>query len=192
MTRRIAGFTLIELMIAIVVIGIAMTLAVPSFNGMVQRNRMATQVNDFLLAINLARSEAMRRGSPVTIQSMDNGAENDNEFGNGYCVQVGVQGTGFSTSCTYNASKCAPSQTTGCILRRFEELTGTASLDSVEGASAISFGPLGELLLPAAIQNLDMCDSRNLTDGRRIRIALVGRSKSHRSDDPDSAKQPSC
>ena len=111
MTNRSAGFTLIELLIVIVVVGISLSLAVPSFQGMVARNTMATQVNDFLLAINLARSEAMRRGSPVSIQSADNGATNTDEFGNGYCVQVGIPGaTGFSNNCTYTNMREMPNR----------------------------------------------------------------------------------
>ena len=95
-----SGFTLLELLAVIMVIGISLAIAVPSYQGMVARNGIATQVNGYLLAINLARSEAMRRGSPVSIQSADNGADGADEFGNGYCVQVGTPGaSGFSTSC---------------------------------------------------------------------------------------------
>ncbi|MGB0693945.1 MAG: pilus assembly FimT family protein, partial [Pseudomonadales bacterium] len=54
MKRRSAGFTLVELMVIIVIIGITFSLALPGFQGMIQRNRMATNVNDMLLAINLA------------------------------------------------------------------------------------------------------------------------------------------
>ncbi|MEK9871978.1 MAG: prepilin-type N-terminal cleavage/methylation domain-containing protein, partial [Gammaproteobacteria bacterium] len=44
MKRRSAGFTLVELMVIIVVIGITFSLALPGFQGMIQRNRMATNV----------------------------------------------------------------------------------------------------------------------------------------------------
>ena len=177
-----SGFTLVEMMIVIVVMAIAFSLAIPSFNGMIQRNRIAVQVNDFLLAVNFARSEAMRRGSQVTVQSADNGAESANEFGNGYCVQIGAPGdSGFSTSCTYSAGRCSPIQMAGCVLRDFEPLTGTSSLDSEENSSAITFGSLGELSANT-VQNLDMCDSRGLADGRRIVVSLIGRSRSYNND----------
>jgi prepilin-type N-terminal cleavage/methylation domain-containing protein len=190
MRRKLAGFTLIELLIVIVIIGLGLTLAVPSFQGMFARNSRAVLVNDYLLAINLSRSEAMRRGSVVSIQSTDDGAEADNEFGNGYCVQIGQPGaTGFSESCTYSAAKCSPAQTTGCVLRNFEPLNGTNRLDSAEGVDAITFGGLGELT-GGAVRNLDMCVQGQ--DGRRIHIALVGRSRSHQIDDANNAKRPAC
>jgi type IV fimbrial biogenesis protein FimT len=178
-----------ELLIVIVIIGLGLTLAVPNFRDMVARNRMATQVNDYLLAINLARSEAMRRGSAVTIQSLDDGAESGNEFGNGYCVQIGLPGaSGFSDTCTYSAAKCSP-QTTGCIIRTFGPLSSDSTANSVENVSAVSFGSLGEVAA-GAIRNIDYCAAGQ--DGRRIHIALVGRSKSHRVEDADASKRPSC
>lgn len=187
MTHRSAGFTLIELLIVIVIIGISFSLAIPGYQNMAARNRIAYQANDFLLAINLARSEAMRRGSPVTIQSADNGATSTDEFGNGYCVQVGIPGgTGYSNSCTYDAGKCAPTQTTGCVIREFQPLTGNSILNSVENVGAISFGSLGEVSA-AAVRNVDLCSVGQ--DGRRIHIALAGRSKSMNID---SANPPSC
>lgn len=192
MKRRSAGFTLVELMVIIVVIGITFSLALPGFQDMIQRNRMATNVNDMLLAINLGRSEAMRRGGLVTVQSADNGSESDNEFGNGFCVQVGGPGASeYSDTCTYNAARCGPPMTTGCIIRQFEALGGSATINSVENLDALTFGSMGELSATTTA-SLDVCDTG--VEGRRIRIALIGRSKSHRAD-PDNANlttDPSC
>ena len=67
--RKTRGVTLVELLIGLIIISIGMTIAIPSFNGMVERNRVATQVNEMLLSINLARSEAGRTGSRVHIQA---------------------------------------------------------------------------------------------------------------------------
>jgi|DEB0MinimDraft_6_1074348.scaffolds.fasta_scaffold122979_2 type IV fimbrial biogenesis protein FimT len=191
MKRRAAGFTLVELLVIVVIIGIAFSLALPGFQGMIQRNRLTTNVNDMLVAINLARSEAMRRGSSVTVQSADDGAEAVNEFGNGYCVQVGVPGaTGYSDSCTYSAARCGPPMTTGCIIRQFEALSGNATINSVENAGALTFGSMGELLA-SNVANLDVCDTE--AEGRRIRVSLIGRSKSHRAVPGETAStDPAC
>jgi len=69
MKNNYKGFTLIELMIVLIIAGIAMSAAIPSFQGMVVRNRITTQTNEFLLTLNLARSEALRVGGIVTIQA---------------------------------------------------------------------------------------------------------------------------
>lgn len=57
-TRNRAGFTLVELMIVVTIIGILSAIAIPSFNSYVQRSRTSEAVN-FLGAIKL-RQEAYR------------------------------------------------------------------------------------------------------------------------------------
>jgi len=63
------GFTLIELMIGLVIAGILMVLAVPSFRDYMDNNRAVTISNSFIAAIHLARSEAIKRGNEVSICS---------------------------------------------------------------------------------------------------------------------------
>ena len=63
----VRGFTIIELMIGLVIIGMGMTIAIPSFQEMLARNTMATQVNEFMLSLLRARSEASKTGSIVSI-----------------------------------------------------------------------------------------------------------------------------
>jgi len=67
-TPRFArGFTLIELVITILVVAILMTIAIPSFQGTVRQNRFSTNANELITALNLARSEAIKRGQSVTV-----------------------------------------------------------------------------------------------------------------------------
>lgn len=73
-----------------------MTIAVHGFQNMLARNRVATQVNDFILATNLARSEALRCGSVVSTLAED-GSDTDKEFGPGFCVYVGLAVPGTDT-----------------------------------------------------------------------------------------------
>lgn len=59
------GFTLVELMVSIAVLSIVVLVAVPSFNSLVQGNRMTAQVNQFVAALNLAKAEAVKRNQTV-------------------------------------------------------------------------------------------------------------------------------
>lgn len=63
------GFTLLELLIAIAVAAILLAVAVPSYQGLVQRNSLTANVNDLVGDLNYARSEAVTRGQDVYICS---------------------------------------------------------------------------------------------------------------------------
>lgn len=62
-----AGFTLIEMMIALAVAAIVTFMAMPSFRDYLARTVVRTQVSDLSGAIRLARSEAIKRGRTVIL-----------------------------------------------------------------------------------------------------------------------------
>ena len=61
------GFTLVELLVTLVVGGVLVTIAAPSFQGAIARNRVATLTNEMVGSLNIARSEAIKRGVRVTV-----------------------------------------------------------------------------------------------------------------------------
>ncbi|XKE45117.1 GspH/FimT family pseudopilin [Halomonas organivorans] len=63
--RRAAGFTLIELLVTIAVVAILATVAVPNFQGIVERNRVAADYNEILAALHFSRSEAVKQREEV-------------------------------------------------------------------------------------------------------------------------------
>jgi len=66
------GFTLVELMITLAIAGILLAVGIPSFNSMISSSRLTTYANEFVTALNLARSEAVKRGMSVTVRKVDN------------------------------------------------------------------------------------------------------------------------
>jgi type IV fimbrial biogenesis protein FimT len=68
------GFTLIELMLTIAIAAVVMGLAIPSFNTAIKNNRLTTQANDLVTSLNLARSEAVKRGTRVRLCKSNDGA----------------------------------------------------------------------------------------------------------------------
>jgi type IV fimbrial biogenesis protein FimT len=80
-----AGFTLIELMVVLVIAGLALTLALPAFQGMAARHQLNTVAADMLHAIQLARSEALRRNHTVQMAPLDN-----DDWTQGWRIYVGA------------------------------------------------------------------------------------------------------
>lgn len=78
------GFTLIELLVTLAVLAIVMAFAVPSFQQLIANNRLSTEVNTLVSALQLARSEAVKRGTEVSVA-----ATNGSNLVAGYCVTLG-------------------------------------------------------------------------------------------------------
>lgn len=73
MTSR--GFTLIELMITITILAILLGVGVPSFLDASLSSRLSSIANDLVASVQLARSEAIKRNSNVTVCVSSNGTD---------------------------------------------------------------------------------------------------------------------
>lgn len=62
------GFNLIELMIGIAVLGVLLTLGLPSMSAWLQNAQLRTAAEGVMSGLSLARSEALRRNSTVRFQ----------------------------------------------------------------------------------------------------------------------------
>lgn len=71
-----SGFTVIELMIVVAMMGILMAVGVPVFNSIILTNEMADTSNELVLSLKRARAEAMTSGRDVVVCSSTN--TNDN------------------------------------------------------------------------------------------------------------------
>lgn len=71
-TSKTSGFTLIELLVAIAVFGILIGLAAPQLHNFMRDNRMTSQFNNFVTALQLTRSEAVRRNAHVILCGSSN------------------------------------------------------------------------------------------------------------------------
>jgi type IV fimbrial biogenesis protein FimT len=64
MTR---GFTLLELMVTLALAAVILSLAAPGFGEFRRNGRLTSAGNDFLSAVQVARSEAIKRQQPVAV-----------------------------------------------------------------------------------------------------------------------------
>jgi type IV fimbrial biogenesis protein FimT len=71
--NRLSGFTLVEILVAVTVVAILLTVGIPSFRYVTNSNRIAAEINGLLGDMQYARSEAIKEGSPVTVCISTNG-----------------------------------------------------------------------------------------------------------------------
>jgi type IV fimbrial biogenesis protein FimT len=163
-----SGFTMIELMATVAIAGILMTLAAPSFRTFILNNRIVTQANTLVTALNTARSEAINRGVRITVCKSSTGSA---------CTTSGNWETGWivftdpADAGTYNSASEE-------ILRVGEALEGSNTLRaSTDFSNLISY-------LPGGFSHDDgsfrLCDERGASDMRVISISATGRIQSEK------------
>lgn len=76
MHPRPDGFTLLELLIAMAVLAILISLATPGMSGYFANQRLAGAAQQLYSQLQLARSEAIARGVPVTLTVVTDGSSN--------------------------------------------------------------------------------------------------------------------
>lgn len=155
------GFTLIELMVTIAVAAILLSIAVPNFQMFVMNNRMASQANDLITALSLARSEAVKRAANVTVCASSDGATCTGSWGDGWIVRDAA----------------------GTPIRVQQALSGASTLSGgADVASAITFTASGSTTIPTsattASTTLTLCPpAPAVVQGRAIQIERTGRTR---------------
>jgi type IV fimbrial biogenesis protein FimT len=71
--RRVAGFTLIELMVTVAVLAVLISLAAPSFSNAELTSKLAGNANRLSASATVARSEAIKRNAVVVVCMSANG-----------------------------------------------------------------------------------------------------------------------
>ena len=161
--KTTSGLTLVELVITIAVAGILAGLAITSFRDMIQNNRMASHANELISSINLARSEAVKRGVGVKLTA--SGTSAGNEWGDGWTVWIDTNGDGVIDDTE--------------ALKKVDVFSGSVTLDSTNGVSEYSYRADGSFEAGGATgvsEVLELCDPNKTGEtGRKINIAPSGR-----------------
>lgn len=176
---RGAGFTLIELMVAIAVLAITLALAVPSFGALINSNRLVGQSNELVASLQLARSEAIRRNARVALCASSDGKSCDGATGDWayWLVQV------VSSSEVLRAYQVNPS-----VQVQSSEAISENGNEVVFSADGLARAASGKLL--AASIGVCMVTARPEQNQRRVAIAGGSRIKTVSEDTDASCEAP--
>jgi len=87
--KRSRGFTLAELLVVLSIASLLLMAALPSMSSYLHRQQVVSAASQFLFALNLARSEAIQRGTRVDLAPREG-----NNWNRGWVVFVKAAGTG--------------------------------------------------------------------------------------------------
>lgn len=94
--RTQAGFTLYELLITLLIVGVVLSYGIPNLSEFTANSRMTSTANDLHASFHLARSEAARAKTNITIcasaNSMDAGANCGGTWDQGYIIFIDDDG----------------------------------------------------------------------------------------------------
>jgi type IV fimbrial biogenesis protein FimT len=141
MRRAHTGFTLIELMTALTVLAVLLAMSVPSFREFTRSNRVTAAHNDLLTAFTLARSEALKRATPVTVCASADGATcaGATDWAVGWIVFVDDAGVAGQLDATDVLLQAWPGTSGDLTLRGSAEFVQYTATGMVSPAAAANF-----------------------------------------------------
>ena len=179
---RSGGFTLLELMTTLGIVGIMAAFAIPNMRIFIQNNRLATSGNDLLHSIQIARTEAIKRqsGSVVVCSTADSTAAD-----NALTCNYGNFSQWFVFFDASNNGQHANDGTEPVLARGAINASDTVKNDANSGI--VCFGPTGFQNVACGAKTptrtVVMCDSRgNQAAGvnstaRTLLISQTGRAR---------------
>ena len=157
------GFTLIELMVAIAVLGVLLAQAVPSYSKWIANTRVRTTTDAIQNGLILAKAEALRRNTKVqlALTSVDPTVANVNSMtasttGNAWMARI------YRSGGTYTSAD---------FIQGRSGVEGSANTTVSAGQSTFVFTGIGGLSpIPAATVNIDVTGSGA---SRPLRITIA-------------------
>ena len=150
------GFTLYELLITVLIVGVVLTVGVPNMLAFNQNGRMTATANDIHSAFHLARSESSRAKTNITVcassSSLDANPDCEGNWNQGFIVFVDDDG-----DLNVDAG-------TDSILRAFPALDDSLTLAVADDATYFSYASTGlgrtNVGGSTAVSQIVMCDER--------------------------------
>ncbi len=144
MTKNNHGFTLIELIVTLAVLSVLLALGMPQFSSTTANSRLTSAINTLSGDLAFARTEAIKRGAPVTVTGSSNWATS------GWTVAINVSGT----------LRISPAL-----------IAGSTISTTPANTTAITFNPDGRSTASVVFK---LCDDRTGNFGKQVTLNTTG------------------
>ncbi len=166
--KKSSGFSLLELLTALTIGSIVIALGVPSFQGVLNNQRLTSSTNEMVTTLNLARSEAIKRVTYVTVCKSSNGTS---------CTAGSAWEDGWIVFANISSATPGSVDAGDEIIRVIPALHESNSLTAIGTiTNFLTFRPSGSIGTTAAnfSGTLTACDGRGASNARGIRLFPAG------------------
>ena len=173
------GFSMMEMLMTLLILGLVAALGVPSLNEFIEDNRLNAAVADIQSAMQTARAEAVGRNARVTLCKKNSDSTN--------CVTSGGWQQGWLMFVDADNDQAVDSGED--VLLVHDPLLGKLTLHgTTQLASSITFRPSGQTSL-TSVQFMVLCDDRGfIDDAKGLVVSIMGRGSTRPATllDPDT------
>lgn len=173
------GFSLLEAMVALAVAGIIAVVGIPGLTSMYLDNRRTSITNDFISALQVARSEAIKRNQRVVVCASDDQSVCGGSWSDGALIFADID----------NDLERDKDETIVSTVGS----SGGVAVSSEEFVSFLIYRPNGRAMAAEVSDNsgeLEICDFRGTSHARFVIIDASGRPQISEVD--AAGKPPSC
>ena len=158
--KKYSGFTLVELMVVVAIVGLLMAFGIPAMETYIKNDRLSTQINSLVGQLAYARSESVTRRQQVGLCVSDDMTScSGNDWAAGWILFIDVDGdSNLSTGEE--------------ILRVKQALTGNNTLTSTF-ADIYIYDKRG--FSASGTGTFSLCDDRGVANIKSISISNTGR-----------------
>ena len=174
--KKISGFTLLELIVAILVLGIVLATGIPAFQDFMKAGQITTFNNELVSSMHVARSSAIQLASPGCVCASANAGtaapscSGSNNWEDGWIAFVDTNTTATDV-CVYNSGD------DDVLLKIWDgassssDITVRSDSTTINAVDYVRFNNRG---VPVTAQGVSMqgmfkiCDDRGLTDGSSV------------------------
>ncbi len=153
------GFSFVELMLAVAILAILMTVAIPSFNEFALANKLRAYSNNLVASVHLTRSEAIKRNQVVEMCVSTNGSTcGEGGWEQGWIILAGET-----------------------VLHRQQAVVDGFRISASGGLETLSFQPTG---LAATQAQFTVCRATPTTGGQEsiVSVSITGKPSVRRTE----------